>query len=243
MSQTNDDTVATVESQIPMVIGEGLSANWNALLHGWESGSRIAVCRRLADWKQRRARSHRRNGGAMDATGSLTDGNEDSASPSHGTILMSAGRIDYGSQTISIGNRESTGAVFLSGGSINGTGLVTIGGSTISSGNMATSVGVGSLNISGTGEFVAGNIEFNTGRPPKAILTTLNDAVSISGGTLSVGSIGQRRRKHATLCRARFRSPVEPSPPTHFAWRSTSKAARSAPALAVWIMAVQASDP
>jgi hypothetical protein len=111
--------------------------------------------------------------GTIDVTGSLTVGNENSSSPSHGTIIMSGGQIDYGSQTISIGNRESTGAVFLSGGSFNG-------------------------------EFLSSDIQFNTGRPSKTVLNPLNDSLSISGGTLSVGSIGQNVGSVNLICTFSF---------------------------------------
>jgi hypothetical protein len=142
------------------------------------------------------------SGGTIAIVGSLTVGNENGSTPSHGTILMSGGCIDYGSQTIGIGNRESTGAVFLSGGSFNGSGVVTIGGSALGTGS--TSVGVGSLNISGTGEFLSGNLQFNTGRPNKSVLNTLNDALSISGGTLSGGSIGQNAGSVNLTCTFSF---------------------------------------
>jgi Dockerin type I domain len=66
------------------------------------------------------------------------------------------------------------------------------------------SVGVGSLNISGMGEFLAGNIQFNTGRPSKTVLNPLNDSLSISGGTLSVGSIGQNVGSTNLVCTVSF---------------------------------------
>jgi hypothetical protein len=81
--------------------------------------------------------------------------------------------------------------------------LVTIGGSTFGSSGTDTSAGVGSLNISASGEFLAGSIQFNTGRPNKTILA-LNDTLSISGGTLSVGSIGQGAGSTNLVCTVSF---------------------------------------